>query len=171
LVEKVRHWPGVDSFTAIERRTPLVASKPTRFFRQENEQLPDVVTLELVRPPGWEKMDHADWVALLRQRVTAVEAQAAAERAAKGTRIVGRRAVRKQRWWDRPSTREPRRELSPRLACRDKWRRIEAIRRNRAFIDAYRAARALFVAGVRVCFPAGTFWLARFACVERAPPG
>jgi hypothetical protein len=39
LVEKVHHWPGVESLTAIEQNLPLVASKPARFFDKDNADL------------------------------------------------------------------------------------------------------------------------------------
>ncbi len=169
LVEKIHHWPGVESLCAIENRVPLVASKPPRFFDKDNEALPVVVTLDLIRPPGTEHIEHLPWIALLRERVAAVEDRAAADRAANGASVLGRRAVRKQHWRDRPSTREPRRELSPRVACSDKWRRIEALQRNRAFVDAYRQARLLFVAGHAACFPSGTYWLAKYAGVPCDP--
>ena len=77
---------------------------------------------------------------------------------------LGARAVRDQRWDGRPVSREPRRALSPRIAARSKWSRIEAIIRNKAFLDAYLQARALFIKGARdVLFPAGTYWLRRFS--------
>ena len=76
----------------------------------------------------------------------------------------------KQSWRDRPSSHEPRRELSPRVAARDKWARIEALLRDRAFRLAYRAARAAWLLGERAIFPAGTYWLRRFAAVPVAPP-
>jgi hypothetical protein len=43
LVEKVHHWPGAQSFTAIEHDLPLLATKPTRFFDPDNDSLPDVI--------------------------------------------------------------------------------------------------------------------------------
>jgi hypothetical protein len=52
---------------------------------------------------------------------------------------------------------------SPRVACKNKWARIEALQRNQAFIDLYRAARADHLAGREATFPAGTWWLCRFA--------
>ncbi|MBE7451272.1 MAG: hypothetical protein HS111_20975 [Kofleriaceae bacterium] len=63
----------------------------------------------------------------------------------------------------------PVRALSPRVAARNLWLRIEALRRNRAFLDAYRAARALWLAGLDVVFPDGTYWLHCFAGVPVAP--
>jgi hypothetical protein len=60
--------------------------------------------------------------------------------------------------------------LSPRVAARSKWSRIEALLRNRAFRDAYTAARASFASGIRdVIFPAGTYWLRRFTRAICAP--
>ncbi len=82
---------------------------------------------------------------------------------------MGVRAVLAQAFTDSPRTHEPRRVLRPRVAARNLWLRIEALRRNRAFLDAYRAARALWLAGLDVDFPAGTYWLHRFAGVPVAP--
>jgi hypothetical protein len=65
--------------------------------------------------------------------------------------------------------------LNPRVAARSKWSRIESLMRDRAFRDAYAAARASFAAGIRdVLFPAGTYWLRRFTqalCEPIATPG
>jgi hypothetical protein len=83
---------------------------------------------------------------------------------------MGRRAVLDQKWNDRPGSREPRRKLDPRVAARSKWSRIEALLRNRAFREAYAAARAAFVTGFgQAIFPAGTYWLRRFAKAICAP--
>jgi hypothetical protein len=97
-------------------------------------------------------------------RVRQVEDACAVERNRIGRSVLGRRAVLALRWSDRPDTREPRRELDPRVAARSKWRRIEALLRNRDVRDAYKRARDHFINGVRdVLFPAGTYWLRRFA--------
>src|SRR6185503_19920253 len=95
--------------------------------------------------------------------VQVVEQIAAAERRRSGARVVGRRSVLDQKWSDRPSSREPRRRLNPRVAAWNKWSRIEALLRNRAFRDAYAAARAAYATGIRnIIFPAGTYCLRRF---------
>ena len=62
----------------------------------------------------------------------------------------------------------PRRTLSPRVAAFSKWHRIEALQRNQAFVATYRAARCDWLAGLPVVFPAGTYWLRRFAGVPVA---
>jgi len=138
--------------------------------------LPDVVQLFFQRAPGFERLSHADYAKLVREQVDHAVAKAKAERLEKGIKLVGRKGVLRQRWNDSPNTREPRRGLSPRVACRNKWARIEAVQRNKAFLDAYRGARADHLAGREANFPPGTWWLCRYAglkCTESgatAPP-
>jgi hypothetical protein len=76
--------------------------------------------------------------------------------------------VRKQSWRDRPGTREPRFGLRPQVACRSKWARIEALQRNRDFVEAYVDARARWLRGQASLFPPGTYWLRLFARVPVA---
>ena len=47
----------------------------------------------------------------------------------------------------------------------------KALQRNQAFIDRYREARADQLAGQEATFPAGTWWLHRFAGVKCAELG
>jgi len=56
------------------------------------------------------------------------------------------------------------------VAARNRWRRIEALMRNREFRVAYSAAREAFIAGVRdIIFPAGTYLLRRLVKTGCAP--
>jgi putative transposase len=171
LVEKVHHWPGVESLTAIEQNLPLVASKPTRFFDHDNLDLPDLVQLHLRRAPGFEQLSHQDYAKLVREKVDLAVATAADERREKGIKLVGRKDVLKQQWRHSPSTREPRRGLSPRVACRSRWARVEALQRNQAFLDQYRGARDDQLAGRQAIFPPGTWWLCRYAGLTAAELG
>jgi hypothetical protein len=132
--------------------------------------MPDVVCLSFARAEGYEHLAGADFTAMILERVHVAEETAATERRRTGAPVLGRRNVLAQRWSDRPDDREPRRNLSPRVAARSTWSRIEALLRNRAFRDAYIAARASFAAGIRdVVFPAGTYWLRRFTRAVCAP--
>jgi hypothetical protein len=54
------------------------------------------------------------------------------------------------------------------VAARSKWARIEALLRNRAFVEAYTSARDAWRDGVPATFPPGTYWLRRFANVAVA---
>jgi hypothetical protein len=132
--------------------------------------MPEVVSLSFARPEGFGHLSATEYAAMMLERVRATEEVAAADRRRAGTAVLGRKNVLAQRWSDRPGSRELRRNLSPRVAARSKWSRIEALLRNRAFRDAYTAARASFVAGIGdVIFPAGTYWLRRFTQAICAP--
>ena len=61
--------------------------------------------------------------------------------------------VLSQHWNSRPGTREQRRGLSPRVACKNTWAKIEALQRNQVFIDRYRDARADHLAGRKAILP------------------
>ena len=163
LVEKAHHWPGVSSLQALMHGKPLVASRPRHFFRDDGP-MPETVTLQIARPAGFEEIGDKEFAAMVETRIRAAEEAAALERTRKGSQVLGRRAVLDQKWSDRPQSREPRRELDPRVAARSRWSRIEALLRNRVFRDAYERAREALLAGHRdVVFPAGTYWLRRFA--------
>lgn len=169
LVEKAHHWPGVSSLDALMHGKTLVASRPRHFFRDEGG-MPDVVSLSISRPTAFKNLSQEEFAAMVDLRIRAIEESTAHERRLTGDRVAGRRAVLAQKWSARPMSREPRRQLDPRVAARSKWSRIEALLRDRAFRDAYIAARDSFVAGVRdAVFPAGTYWLRRFVQATCAP--
>ena len=170
LVEKAHHWPGASSLDVLMHAKPLTATRPCHFFREDGD-MPEVVSLEISRPKEFDDLTDRAFAALVLERIHAVESDVAAERHRTGTHVLGRKAVLTQKWSDRPATREPRRQLDPRVAARNKWSRIEALMRNRDFREAYAAAREVFVAGIRdVLFPAGTYWLRRFVQAICAPP-
>jgi len=166
LVERVHHWPGVNGLSALLNGRPLEARRPRQFFRP-NGKMPEHVVLDLVIPP--ELGDPEEVRRELRDRVAAEERRIAEERRRNGKRVLGRRAILRQSWRDCPTSHEPRRGLRPRIAARSKWSRVEALRRCRVFLAAYRAARADWLAGRPTLFPAGTYWLRRFAYVPIAP--
>ncbi len=86
------------------------------------------------------------------------EAAFRAEHDAKGEPFLGRRGVLEQSRHDRPQTRAPRFGNSPRVACRNRWRRIERLRSNGQWHADYREALAGWCAGARdVVFPVGTY--------------
>ena len=166
LVERAHHWPGASALRAILADETLTLARPRCFFRSEGP-MPETASLHFARPPGFADLSHEAFVALIEGRIAALEEAAATDRRATGRRILGRAAVLRQDWRDRPQSHEPRRNLSPRIAARSKWSRIEAIFRNRTFLQAYRVARDAFTRGVRDhLFPAGTYWLRRFADVR-----
>jgi putative transposase len=65
-----------------------------------------------------------------------------------------------QKPFARPAPGEPRFKLNPRVAARDKWKRIEAISRLKSFLSEYRTAWLERKAGIaNVVFPPGTYHL------------
>ena len=172
LVAHVWEWPGVNSYDAILNGTPLVASRPKHFFREDGK-MPESVELRLARPKGFEGASHAEFAAIIKDRVVAFEQSKADERRAKGIRVLGREGILKQKWCASPDSHEPHFDLSPRIAAKSKWARIEALMRNKAFLEAYLDARQRLKAGAKnVVFPAGTWWLRRHAhvlCEEPQP--
>jgi putative transposase len=162
LVDKVHHWPGVNGLAALLGGRPLRADRPRHFYRQDGA-MPKAVELRLTIPA--ELGPEAEVLAELRQRVVDAETALATERQRTGARVYGRRAVLQQSWHGRPTSAEPRRNLRPRIAARSKWSRIEAMQRNRNFVEDYTAARHAWRAGATFLFPAGTYWLSRHARV------
>jgi hypothetical protein len=56
--------------------------------------------------------------------------------------------------------------MSPQVAAKNKWARIEALTRNRGFIEKYRDAFVGHMAGLaNVIFPFGTYWMRKFGKV------
>ncbi len=162
LVDRVHHWPGVNGLGALLAARPLRATRPLHFFRPDGS-MPDTLALPLRLPA--ELGPTATVLSELRDRVRAVELERAAQRARTGGRVLGRRAVLAQSWRDAPASLEPRRNLRPRIATRSQWPRIEALLRNRAFAVDYADARERWRNGLPAVFPAGTYWLQRFASV------
>ena len=84
------------------------------------------------------------------------ERKAAEERQRTGRRIAGRKAILRQSPYSCPQ----RRGLRPRVATRNKWRRIEALQRLKQWYREYRAALLAWRDGDRaVVFPFGTYGL------------
>ena len=169
LVAAVKDWPGANSLDAMVTGRPLTAHRPAHFFREDGP-MPDTVTLSISRPVEFADMDAEDYRVLLTSRVQAAEATAADKRYANGVGVLGRQRILHQNWRDSPTSPEPRRNLAPRVAAKNKWSRIEALLRNKLFRVSYAQAFNAFKAGVKdVLFPAGTYWLRRFAAAACEP--
>jgi putative transposase len=167
LTHRAKDWPGATSLIANLSGGTVRASRPRRFFREDGE-MPATVELRIAVPPGFGEMDPAAFVAILKEHLQRAERSAAEQRKSTGGTVLGRQAVLKQDWRSQPETFDPHRQLNPRVACRNVWRRIEALVRNRAWLIAYRAARDVWLSGERPSFPIGTYWLRRFAGVPCA---
>jgi hypothetical protein len=118
--------------------------------------MPESAVLVFSAPRGFDSAEA--FRAQVIARVNELEQAAADERRNAGTAVLGARRVLKQRPTERPAPGEPRRGLNPRVACRDKWKRIEILGQLTGFLDAYARALARYRAGEhQVPFPLGTY--------------
>ena len=166
LVERVHHWPGVNGLSDLLNQRVLTIRRPKHFFSTDGS-MPETVELRYVIPP---ELGDADEVRrVLRERVAAVEREHAVKRLKTGAHVLGRRAILRQSWRDSPTSQARRPTLRPRVAARDRETRKAILRRYCDFLVAYREARACWLQGLHAIFPAGTYWLRRFANVPVAP--
>ncbi len=170
LVESSSEWPGLKSGPRDYTKAAKAIRRPEVFFRSDGE-MPESVRPQVTVPPAFEELTPAKFSSKLAKALSAREKEHLDKHAAEGRKILGREAVLAQNPYDRPKSYEPRRGLNPRVAGRDKWRRIEAIKRLKAFLMAYRKAWHRFTQGVKnVVFPAGTYWMCKHAGLEAASP-
>jgi REP element-mobilizing transposase RayT len=169
LVRSGRDWPGLWSAPEQIDAGTVPARRPGSFFRQGGS-MPETAELELTSPPGFDSPgDYRDGLVAA---LAACEERAAAALSSQGRGFLGVTSVLVQKTTARPAPGEPRRKLRPRVAGRDKWKRVEALSRLQNFLRAYREAWEALRAGARdVLFPAGTYWLRVAHGVRCAAPG
>lgn len=166
LVDRGFDWPGASSLRCLGRAVSV--ERPKLFFR-ERGPMPRQVTLVAALPREWQGGRDA-WVARIHEAVRMKEQAAREHRRLTGTRLVGRKTVRRRPAFDRPSSYEPRRALRPTLACRSQERRAHELAALRSFRAAYARARARLASGDRsVVFPAGTYLLVVWGVVQCEP--
>jgi len=155
LVRKARKWPGLWSSPTSIAAGPLEFQRPRHFFREDGG-MPERVDLSLVAPAAFD--DPAVFRERLGMELDQAEEKARDEAAETGRSFLGEARILKVRPSARPKTEKVRRGLKPRVACRDKWKRIEALGRLVAFVEAYRSALWEWRRGqANVRFPAGTY--------------
>jgi REP element-mobilizing transposase RayT len=155
LVKHGAQWPGVWSEPRRIGGPGERVPRPGHHFAEDGF-MPAEAELVFVPPAGFESRE--DFQEQVLARVGELERAAAAERAASGVEVLGVRRVMKQRPTGRPASGEPRRGLNPRIACRDKWKRIEAIGHLLSFLEGHREALLRYCMGERdVVFPHGTY--------------
>lgn len=159
LVASADDWPGLRSSTLRGGPRTIVAKRPAFFFRKDGK-LPDEVELVVERPEALRDLSDEEFGKLLDRAVRERQKEIQDEFRAKGATFLGRERVLRQSPFEAPGSRQRRGRLKPRVAAADKWRRIEALKQLREFLEAYKEALEKFCAGVRdVIFPAGTYWM------------
>lgn len=161
LVRRAAEWPGLWSAPGRIGAGAREVRRPDHYFRKGGPT-PATAQLELTCPRGFGSVKE------LRERledeVRRREDQATRRLEQEGRSFMGASQVLAQRPFARPAIGEPRRGLKPRVASRDKWKRVEAIERLRRFLAEYREAWRAFRGGARATvFPEGTYWM-RVTC-------
>ncbi len=168
LVMHGSSWPGLRMAWPSK---PKTFKRPMKFFVGEEKggRWPKEAVLELHRPPGYDELSDEDLAAVVNGAIHDREDLFRAKHKREGQAFLGRRQVLRQSRHTRPSSKEPRFGISPKVACKDKWRRIERLRADKEWLRSYGAARKRYLAGERdVEFPYGTYqmvvqWGARCA--------
>ena len=157
LVEHGRQWPGVWSDPRSIGAPGERIERPGHYFAADGS-FRDLATVELCFsvPPGFDSAEA--FQAKVLARVEQLEKDAAAHRRASSITVLGVRRILKQRHTERPTSREPRRSLKPRVAARDPERRIEALDRMMSFLERHRNALVKYCGGDKTAiFPLGTY--------------
>ena len=170
LVEYGKNWPGV---RAAWPAAPRVVHKPEKFFRDSGDggKWPETAVLEFSRPPGFDELTDEELAAKLEAAIFEREERFRQTARREGIRFLGRRKVLAQSRYQRPTSREPRFKISPRIACRSKWRRIERLLKDRVWAASYAEAFLAWRLGDRqTAFPHGTYKMRVVHGARCAPP-
>ncbi len=154
LVASGSAWPGLWSAPDRIGGEPFVVERPKHFFDPKGG-LPDRATLQLAMPRGFASVERfrGELEGALERR----ESDARSRYKGRGG-FLGVARVLRQKAFARPAPGEPRRGLNPRIASRDKWKRIEALGRFVEFLRTYRAAwKARSAGDAGAVFPHGTY--------------
>lgn len=169
LVRRGRDWPGLWSAPEQIGGEALRVARPGTFFRA-NGYMPPNADLELTAPVGFASQQ--EFRDQLGAALAGLEEKSRQDFASAKRPFLGPKKVLAQDPRGRPRSWEPRRQLGPRVAARDRWKRIEALSRVLDFVAAYREARDAFRAGIReTVFPPGTYLLRVTQGVECAAFG
>ncbi|WP_146155522.1 hypothetical protein [Enhygromyxa salina] len=166
LVKWGRLWPG---FTTIDWRfgETRTFKRPDWLF-DEGGEMPEEVSLTLVRPPIFPALDDEELYAKLMTQVRQREVEFQREFREKGRRFMGLRKLARQGWNQAPRSFEERFTVAPRWASSSKWLVLAQLQRDREWERQYAAARTLLLRGESAVFPAGTYWMRHFAGVAVA---
>jgi REP element-mobilizing transposase RayT len=172
LVAYGHEWPGVRTSPREVAGSERVIARPTGFFRK-NGTMPESAVLRIVRPGIYGELSDGELADRVEALVSKREAAVRKEHRRQRRGFLGAQAVLQQRPDDSAVTPEQQGELSPRVAAKNKWLRMEALQRLKSFVDGYAEALRAWRAGIRdVVFPAGTYAMRVRHCVAcaMAPP-
>lgn len=170
LVDESKKWPGLCSMPKDLLKGEIEVERPKGFFG-EKSKMPKKIKFKLERPEIFMEMCDEEFVEMLEEGIEEREEEIRAEAKQKRKKFMGARRVLKQDPYARPRKRETKGKLNPQVAAKNKWRRIEALRRLQSWQRAYREAWKAWKEGKRdVEFPAGTYALVKYAGAKCGEP-
>lgn len=159
LVRDSQEWPGAISFPEDLDGRVLSASRPAAFFRKTGD-LPMSATIKLVAPPTLAHLSSIELIFRLRKGLNTRQQSLREDVSREKRSFLGRRAVLGQSPFAVPVGPDRNTGINPRVACKNKARRLEILASLQEFYRSYRESWKTFCKGVRdVIFPRGTYLL------------
>jgi len=166
LVNQTANWPGV----MLWRPRTYKTRRPSVYF-SETGDMPETIPLEVTPVPFAGVAGRREYEELVGLAIVKRETALRLERKLAGKGFLGKDRVRSQKHTDTPSSLRFGGELSPKVAARNKWSRIEALQRIKSFVDDYRKIFRRWQAGERdVLFPYGVYKMRVVHSVAYAHP-
>ena len=170
VLEKATDWEGAMSspYDLGTKRT-IERPKLSIFEGEKKTQVPDEIELVIEPLPGQAHLPLSKAIKEQLKVVREARRKARAERRASGKGFLGKEALKKISWQHQAKTKHPFKTMNPFVACKDKERRIAALRELKEFQRRYRKALDELLEGNReVVFPYGTNKLRPYVLVEPA---
>src|SRR5690606_33503534 len=115
------------------------AKRPDVFFRKEGA-MPEELTLTITPAPLGDDLTAEETWKIVEQATLAREEELRKKAKTERRKFLGAKAVLRQDPFSAPNTRAPRGELNPKHACKNKWLRIEVLKRCKEWLAEYRDA-------------------------------
>ncbi len=150
-------WPGIRRDWPAK---PLEVKRPPGFFREASKggHWAESATLEMARPKGFAELSDNQLATIISKQICENEAKARLEMKHQGRKFMGRRRVLSQSRTASPQSQERRFGLSPRIACKSRWRRITGLVQQKYWHAEYTRCLDRWRNGSRdVIFPHGTY--------------
>jgi putative transposase len=167
LVANGEQWPGVWLY---KRSHSRIVERPEVYFRDDGD-MPESVQLTIKPPSQFRHLGFEKFEKIVAKKLVEKAEKIAKEMTTLSHSFLGVRGIMQQRPTGKPSSREKRFGINPKVAAKNKWLRIEALQRNKEFLFQYREALKRWRNGDReVLFPAGTYAL-RVHSSAKCEPG
>jgi REP-associated tyrosine transposase len=166
LVKQSKQWPGVITKVEDYCNKSQTITKPDIYFRKAGI-IPEKVKFKVTPLPGFEHYTEKQFANFMRKKLLKKQGKTIKKYRKMGKQFLGVHGVLNQDINEQPWTAAPHREMSPQIAEKNKWRRMEMITELKVFQTKYKKAMMKLKLGEKdVVFPAGTYFMRRFFGVK-----